>query len=141
MEMKSDDMMMAPQRRARHLQWAVPVEHAQSLPPRLGHGRFGLGQNLTRSPPLQRTGLVWSTTAQMLELRLDALPRPVSPHCTQFAWFSALLELLAQLSNFLHCPVNATTHDAKVPTREGSNEKSQTASTIIIIVVVIIIGV
>ena len=25
-------------------------------------------------------------------------------------------------SNVLHCPINATTHDEKVPTREGSNE-------------------
>ena len=38
-----------------------------------------------------------------------------------------LLEPLAQLGNVLHCPVNATTHDAKVLTREGSEDKSETA--------------
>ena len=86
----------------------MPTEHAQSLPWRLGHGRFDSGQNLTRSPPLRRTELVWSTT-QLLHLRLDALERPVWPHCTHFAWFSALLEPLAQPSNVLHCTVNATT--------------------------------
>ena len=50
---------------------------------------------------------------------------PVWPHCTHFAWFSALLKPLAQLSNVLYCPVNATTADATVPTREGSKEKSK----------------
>ena len=44
-------------------------------------------KNLTRSPPLQRTGLVWSTTTQLLELRLDALQRPVWLHRTHYAWF------------------------------------------------------
>ena len=41
---------------------------------------------------------------------------------THFAWFSAFFEPLAQLSNVLHCPVNATIHDATGPTREGSKE-------------------
>ena len=31
---------------------------------------------------------------------------------THLAWFSAVDEPLAQLSNVLHCPVNATTHGA-----------------------------
>ena len=104
----------APQRRARHVQRAVPTEHAQSLPRRLVHGRLDLGQDLTRSPPLQRTGLVRSTTTQLLELRLDALQRPVWPHRTHFAWLSAFIEPLAQLGDVLHCPVSATTHGAKV---------------------------
>ena len=30
---------------------------------------FDLGQNLTRSPPLQRTGMVLRTTTQLLDLR------------------------------------------------------------------------
>ena len=93
----------APQRRARHVQRAVPTEHAQSLPRRLGHGRFDLGQNLTRSPPLQRTGLVWRTN--------DAA---AWPQCTHLVWSSAVHEPLAQLSNVLHCPLNVTTHGAKI---------------------------
>ena len=40
--------------------------------------------------------------------------RPVWPHRTHLAWFSALIEPLAQLGNVLHCPINATTHGAKV---------------------------
>ena len=41
------------------------------------------------------------------------LSRPVWPQCTHLAWFSALLEPLAQLSNVLRWPVNATTHGCK----------------------------
>ena len=33
---------------------------------------------------------------------------------THFAWFPALMKLVAPLSNFLHCPTDATTRDAKV---------------------------
>ena len=50
----------------------------------------------------------------LLDLRLDALQRPVWPQCTHLAWFSAVHEALAQLGNVLHCPVNATTHGAKI---------------------------
>ena len=52
------------------------------------------------------------------ELRLDAVQRPIWPHCMHFAWFSSLPEPLAQLSNVLRCPVNATTHGVKVLIRE-----------------------
>ena len=54
------------------------------------------------------------------ELRLDAVQRPVWPHRTHFAWLSSLLEPLTHLSNVLRCPINATTHGARVPTRERS---------------------
>ena len=57
------------------------------------------------------------------ELRLDAVQRPVWPHRTHFAWFSALPEPLAQRSNVLHYPVNATTHGVKVLIRERSKEE------------------
>ena len=93
----------------------------------------------SRTEPLQRTGFLWRTATQMLELRLDALQRPVWPRCTQFGWFSTLLGSLTQLCNVLHCSVNDMTHDAKVPTRKGPEEKSKTAWTIIIIIIIIIV--
>ena len=86
-------------------------------------GCLDLGQNLTRSPLLQRTGLVWRTTTQLLDLRLDVLQRPVRPQCTHLAWFSALIEPLAQLSDVLRCPVNATTKVQNLQTRERSSEE------------------
>ena len=57
---------------------------------------------------------------ELPQLRLDALPRQRWPYCVLFQRFSALLEALTQLSNVFHCPVNATTHDEKVRTRERS---------------------
>ena len=42
------------------------MEHAQSLPRRLGHGRFDLGQILTRSPPLLWTELVWLRRSSLI---------------------------------------------------------------------------
>ena len=75
----------APQRRARHVHRAAPTGRAQSLPRRLVHGRFDLGQSLTRSPPLQRT----------------RSRRTCSRGCRPSS------------SHVLHCPVTATTRDAK----------------------------
>ena len=60
------------------------------------------------------SGRVCRTTTQLLDLRLDALERPVWPQCSHLAWFSAVHESLVQLSNVLQCPVNATTHGAKI---------------------------
>ena len=94
----------APQRRARLIQRTLPTKHARGLPRRLHHGHVNLGQHFRCSPPLQRTGFVWRTSTQMLDLHLDALQRPVWPQCTHLACFSALFEPLAPLSNVLHCP-------------------------------------
>ena len=63
------------------------------------------------------------------ELRPDAVQRPVWLHRTHFAWLSSLPEPLAQLSNVLRCPVNATTHDVKIPAREQSKEQIKNCSS------------
>ena len=64
--------------------------------------------------------MVWRTPTHLLELRLVASKGPIWSHSTHFAWFPTLMKPVAQLSNVLHCPISATTHDAKVSLREGS---------------------
>ena len=83
----------------------------------LGVCRFFSGRDSSGAP-----------TTQLLDLRLDALKRPIWQHCTLVAWLSVLIESLAQLGNVLHCPVNATTHCKSCTQVSDQKNNSKTVS-------------